>query len=262
MFESWRLLCTLMHRDVLVYRSRFIPFIIQYSVIYPLLYGICFGYLMPKVGMGPTATMASSVILVGTICAALPAVGFAFLAEFIFDFERNRLLEFCITRISPRLYVLQKIVTGGLFTFLCLFPYYVVMKVMFWNFFDLSQASFGAAVLVLLLASLYQAALLVLFASYSKSATTIRYFWRRMNYPMMMLGGFLTPWFVMNKFSQTLGYLVLANPVLAVTEGLRRALLGGDQFLALWQAVGVLVVVIGGCTVLALRFFQHKTDHI
>ena len=78
---------------------------------------------------------------------------------------------------------------------------------------------------------------------------------------MSMFGGFLAPWHVMAKASSTLGYAVLANPLLHITEGLRNALWGG-QYIAWQYCVAVLIgytvlFIVGAC-----YFLKRNIDYV
>ena len=66
----------------------------------------------------------------------------------------------------------------------------------------------------------------------------------------------------LKSFSPFLGRLMLLNPFVYITEGLRYALLGDPQFLPVWQCAPMLA----GFTVLftcgTWHFFKKKIDHI
>ena len=78
----------------------------------------------------------------------------------------------------------------------------------------------------------------------------------------MTLGGFWAPLYIVQQSSTLLGYIVYLNPIIYLTEGLRRALLGDSAFLP----VGVCVFALFGFsvlfTLLTFHFFKKKTDHI
>ena len=137
------------------------------------------------------------------------------------------------------------------------------MKLCYSSVFDLSHSRPLYAGVVLYLSCLMAMAFAVTFACFVKHPTRqIRHFYRRINFPAIILGGVLVPWRVMLLFSPLLGYLVLLNPLIYVTEGLRSSLIGGNYFLSFWICMPVLLTYAGIFTATSLYFFRRKADTI
>jgi ABC-type polysaccharide/polyol phosphate export permease len=94
------------------------------------------------------------------------------------------------------------------------------------------------------------------------SSRKLRSYWMRINFALVSFAGFFIPWYVMKKFSPTLGYLLLLNPLLYITEGLRRAILGSDLYLPLWVSALMLIGWTIVFTCLAWYIFKKRVDHI
>ncbi len=247
-------------RDVKVYASRLPVFILSFSVQYAVMYGLCFGYLLPKIGLSSQATMDVPVFLIGPILYALSVISFSTNAEFLLDFERDRLIDFQLTLVPPTAILAQKIFFNTFFNFCSAALYIPTLKLIFYNDFDLSKANLVGAYLILLLAAFFMASMQMLLTCVTQSRKSIRHFWRRINYPMVMLGGFLIPWRVMNAYSSKLGMITLFNPVLYITEGLRSALLGMPEFFGVGRCAVMLAIAGVLCSMLALYFFRKKVD--
>lgn len=259
-FRSISIMYAFFLRDIKVYASRLPIFILSFSVQYAVMYGLCFGYLLPKIGMGTNATMGVPVFLIGPILYALSVISFSTNAEFLLDFERDRLIDFQLTLVPPAYIIFEKILFNTIFNFISSSLYIPTLKLIFYNDLDLSRANWFGAYLILLLASFFVASMQMLLTCATQSRTSIRHFWRRINYPMVMLGGFLVPWTVMNAYSPKLGMLTLFNPILYITEGLRSALLDLPYFFSVSRCALALVVAGVLFSSLALLFFRRKAD--
>ncbi len=250
-------------RDWFVYLKRMPRYVIQYAMVYPLLFGICWGYLVPHAGAeGAARTSASEVIFVGTLLFALIPFAFAITADFLFDFEHDRYIDYQLTLLPARLIILQRIIFSAMFIFFGLLPFFPFSKIVFRNLIDLPYVSWVGTIIMLASAALFVSAFQIAFVSYAKGTKQIRHFWRRVSYPMSMLGGFLVPWKILFTFSPVLGYAVLANPYLYVTEGLRSAILGGDQFFYWPYCVAMLSLFTGISVALSFYFFARKVDPV
>ncbi len=97
---------------------------------------------------------------------------------------------------------------------------------------------------------------------YLRSTLELSNFWMRFNSPLMTFGGFFIPWFVMYELSPWLGRLVLLNPLLYVTEGLRGAIIGGEHYIPLGYCLLGMLAGTVLFTALAMRLFRGRVDHI
>ncbi len=253
-----RIFLEFFRRDFHVYIGRLPRYMVQYAVIYPILFGICYGYLVPQAGGAP----ASSVIFAGTLLFSIVPFCFAITSDFLFDFEHDRFVDYQLTLVPARLIIVQRILLSALFICIGLLPFFLSSKIIFKNLIDLPYVSWIGTLGMLISASLFASAFQIAFASYAKGTKQIRHFWRRVSYPLSMLGGFLVPWKVLMTFSPILGYVVLVNPYLYITEGLRSAILGGDQFFYWPYCMAILATFTLVFTWIAFFFFDKKVDPI
>lgn len=249
-------------RDIYVYSSRLPRYLLQYGMFYALLYGTCFGYFLPTSGMNANQATGSTVIFVGLILYALFALNFVITAEFFFDFESDRYIDYQLLLLPPKLLMLQKLFFNTCLLFVSLLPFYPSLKSIFGSSFDLSHASFIKTAIIFLVACLMFSAYYLLLTCVMKQLKSMRYVWRRLTYPMIMFGGFLIPWKVMNTYSPVLGNITSFNPVLYATEGLRGAMLGGDNYFSFGTSVSGMLIFTVIFMLLTFHFFKKKTDHI
>jgi ABC-2 type transport system permease protein len=262
MTQLMRIAAAFCYRDFTVY-ARWLPgFIYSYSIQYPLLYGLCFGYLLPKIGMGSSAIMCVSVMAIGTILYALFTAGFGICSEFLMDFEKARTIDFKMQFMPIWLIIVQKMVFNAAFIFASCVLYIPMLKLLFYSDFDISQISWLSVYAMLAASCLFIAAFQICFACAISSRKSIRHLWRRVNYPMIIFGGFLVPWKPMNNFSSIMGCFGLLNPITYITEGLRRAVLGLDSFFPVSYCLVALLVATGVCVLLSIVLLRRKIDAV
>jgi hypothetical protein len=262
--QTLRQLIALTHRDLIVYKDRIVRYIINYSFTYALMYGLCFGYLLPKIGMSVSAQqLSATIIFVGLILFAINGCAFSINADFLFDIEKDQLTDYFLTIIPYRLLVIQKILFGSVLLFVCMAPYYMFMKLFFYDAFDLSHAHWLTVVIMFYITCLFYMAFSVMFACILKHPIRqLRHFYRRISFPMVILGGLLVPWKTMAAYSKVLGYLVLANPFIYITEGLRCAFITGDYFFPCSICAGMLIFFTMLCLVIGFITFRFKFDPV
>lgn len=248
-------------RDIAVYKQRLRDFIINFVLIYPLLYTLTFGYILAKTG-GGAESLPIPVLSTGLAVFTLFPLAFGIALDLLFDFEHQRFIDFQILVLKPQLVLIEKIIFGSILVFLCNITFYPLVIGLLHPYFDLYRISWTKVALLLYAASLFCSSFGYLLVCIMKDMSKIRFIWRRCNYPLIMLGGFLAPWKVMVLFSPILGYAALMNPMLYVTEGLRQAILAQDQFLPYWQSLCSLLVFSLLSTLGALYFFKKKLDHV
>jgi ABC-2 type transport system permease protein len=251
-------------RDFFVQSQRLAGYIKQYSLLCACLYGICFGYLLPLIGFGAEyqGRDAISFFLIGTILYVFWQISFAVNADFMFDFERDRVIDYQLTLLSPRFIIGERIFFSSIIIFLGLILFYPVLKLIFYTDFNLSRMVLYQSIIIFYLTSLLCAAVQVAFACYIRHAGQMRVLFRRITYPMIMLGGFLVPWKGMFSYSPLLGYVALLNPLMYVTEGLRGTMLGSDHYFSFAVCAGMLLFFSLFFTLFSLYRFKKKVDHI
>ena len=95
-----------------------------------------------------------------------------------------------------------------------------------------------------------------------QSSNRVVQYWTRFNIPLILFGGFWTPYAILKHFSPTLAYINLANPIVYITEGLRQALVGGQQFLPLWFCIVMMLGISTICILATFYLFKKHVDHI
>ena len=86
--------------------------------------------------------------------------------------------------------------------------------------------------------------------------------WTRFIFPLWFLGGFQFSWQIVYGISKPLSYVMLANPVTYVMEGLRAATLGQAGYIHFWICVGMLCAFSIATGTLAYRGLKKRLDFV
>jgi hypothetical protein len=247
-------------RDFYVQKQQLATHAINYSIIYPALYIFTFAYLQTQIYFHGQ-TQIGAIVFAGTCLVPLLVMTFHITFDLLFDLEKNHHTDYQIMALDPRLLLIEQIIFSSLFTFLIMMPFFPLARIFASSFIDLSNIHWPSLFFILYLGSLC-------FSAYHKLAATIltikkiSMFWTRVNYILLVLGGFWIPLHIITKFSPTLGFLVRLNPILYLTEGLRQSIIGGSQFLPLAQCAAALFTLSIIFTLLSFHFFKKRIDHI
>jgi len=258
--KNIRIFIEFLRRDLYVYTRQLRDHVINYALIYPMLYIFCFAYLQTQIYFHGQ-THIGAIVFAGTCLVPLMVMAFHITFDLLFDLEKNRHTNFQITVLNPHLLIIEQILFASFFTFVVMIPYFLLARVFAENCIDLNHVSWSSLYLILYCGSLCV-------SSYHKFAATlltvqkIHMFWTRVNHILLVLGGFWIPLYTIRSFSPMLGFLLRFNPIVYLTEGLRQAIIGGSQFLPLYQCVGALLLLSIIFTSLACYSFKKRIDHI
>ncbi len=248
-------------RDTYIYLKKTKAYLINYALIFPAIFSISIAYLQANIFFGPEQTRLGTIIFSGSCIIPLIVVAFHLTFELLFDLEHNRFVDYQISILSPRLVLFERILFASLFTFFVMIPFYPMAKLFAGSAIDMSNTSwvslFGILYLGALCASSYHQ-----LAACIINESQIVMFWVRVNFILIMFGGFWIPLQTMQDYSPALGYLVRLNPLLYLTEGIRQAIIGGEQFLSLAHCAGALFGFSVVFTILSWYFFKKRVDHI
>jgi len=248
------------YRDLYVHTQQLPAHLINYSIIYPTLYIFAFAFLQTEIYFGGQ-TQVGATVFSGTCLVPLLVMVFHITFDLLFDLEKNRHIDFQITVLDPRLILIEQILFASFFTFLIMIPFFPLARIFASSYIDLSNISWSSLFIILYLGSLCAAAYHKL-AAVLLTVQKISMFWTRVNHILLVLGGFWIPLHIVRQFSPTLGFLLRFNPVVYLTEGLRQSVVGGSQFLPLWQCATALFILSIIFTLLCFYFFKRRVDHI
>lgn len=262
MESSLRTFINFLWRDYHVQIRNSRHFVINNVLLYPIIQGVTFLYLLPSILFGTQNSALNTTMFIGNILLLILILTWRMAMPLLFDLDQDRFIDYQISILNPSLLLLERILFSSIFTWILLLPIFPLISLYFPTYFDTSAASWWRVVLVLYCGSLFCSAYHTFMACFLQSPRDIRRLWVRYNQTLFLLGGFSIPWHVINQTSSILAFITRFNPMMYITEGLRQAFLNDARFFPFWQCIGALLLASYLMTVLAWRVFKRRVDHI
>lgn len=242
-------------RDVTVAR-RELPYFLIRTTLQPLLFVVVFGFLLPRMGLVARAfntMMIPGVVALSLALSAVQSVALPMLADFGFTKEiEDRLLA----PIPIALVAIEKIVAGllqGMVAAIFVLP--VARLIMG----PIPGLTFGNLPLLLVVTLLSGAAFsaMGLFLGTAIAPQQIGLMFSVILAPMIMFGCTYYPWVGLSHVP-AMKYLVLINPLVYVSEGMRAALTPAVPHMPVAALLAALVAIFALFLWLGLRAFTRR----
>lgn len=250
-----RVFGAILRRDMTVAR-RELPYFLLRTTLQPLLFVVIFGFLMPKMGIvraGYTGLMLPGILALSLTLSSIQSVSLPMMQDFGFTKEiEDRLLS----PISHNLVAIEKMVSGvlqGVVAALFVLP--IARLIMG----PIPGLSFGNIPLLVAITILGGAAFsaIGLFLGTGIPPQQIGLMFSVILGPMIMFGCTYYPWRGLDSVP-LVKYLVLLNPLVYVSEGMRAALTPSIAHMDLWGIVTALVAITTIFTYLGLKTFEKR----
>ncbi|WP_377268728.1 ABC transporter permease [Peterkaempfera sp. SMS 1(5)a] len=255
----------LLARDMRVLRRDLVSFVLR-SGTQPLLFVFVFAYVMPKTQgtSGASATPGglsfATVLVPGMVASAVMLQGIMSVSTpLVMELSYTREIEDRVLAPLPLWMLgLSKILAGavqgcvaGLVVLPCVLLVHAPGQAP-----HISLAHWPAALGVLVLAAVLMAGLGLLFGTVVEPRKLSTLF-TVMMVPITMLGCVYYPWASLNQVGW-LQWLVLANPLVYVSEALRTAFIPGVPHLPVWAFMSVLTVGTALVCAVSIRTLQRR----
>ncbi len=250
-----RVFRALLARDVVVVRRELVYFLLR-TALQPILFTIVFGYLLPKMGFvraGYTSALLPGVLAVSLALAAVQSVALPMVTDFGFSREiEDRLLA----PIPSWLVALEKVVAGVLQALIAASFVLPIARLIMGPIAGLSAGHLASIALVTVFGAL-AFSVMGLFLGCVVAAQQIGLLFGIVVAPMIMFGCAYYPWRGLDAVP-VIKYLVLANPLTYIAEGLRGALIPGMPHMPLPAVLAALTVITAVFWRLGLRAFMKR----
>ena len=250
-----RVFGALLRRDVRVARRELPSFLLR-TTLQPIMFTIVFGYLLPKMGFlsrGYTAALLPGVLAVSLAMAAVQAVTLPMAVDFAATKEiEDRLLA----PVSTRLVAIEKVVSGmlqGLVSALFVLP---LARLIMGPIPGLTLSHGGEVFAVALLGAAAFSAMGLLLGT-AVQPQHIGLMFSMIVAPMIFFGCTYYPWRGLDAVP-VVKYLVLINPLVYVSEGMRASLTPGVPHMPLVVSMAMLLVLTAVFGGLGLRAFDRR----
>lgn len=245
----------LLRRDVLVARKELIFFLVR-TTMQPLLFVVVFGYLLPKMHFvvgGFQSALLPGILAVSLSLSAIQSVALPMVQDFGWTKEiEDRLLA----PVPTGLIAAEKIVAGMLQGVIAAAFVLPIARLVMGPIDGLTLSHFGLVLALALLGSLAFSAL-GMWLGTAIAPQQIGLMFSVIIAPMIFFGCAYYPWRSLDAVP-AIKYLVLVNPMVYVSEGMRAALTPSMPHMALPAIAGALIVIVVGFWVLGMRSFFKR----
>jgi ABC-2 type transport system permease protein len=190
---------------------------------------IVFGYFMPHLGL-------SSDYGVFLLIGAVTTFGFfdivGKISTLVEDMQGDKTISYLLTLPIPSYFIfiyigLNWAMNSALMS-LIIFP---MGKFLLWSQVDFSSFSYFKLAIIYILINLFFGYFSLWVASMFKSMSDLGHLWLRVINPIFMFGGYFFSWKAVFAFSPFVSTLLLFNPMIYATEGMRSATLNPADYL-------------------------------
>ncbi|MFI5230401.1 MAG: ABC transporter permease [Gemmatimonadales bacterium] len=248
----------LLRRDVRVARKELFFFLVR-TTMQPLLFVIVFGYLLPK--MNFVQGDFQSALLPGILAASLSLSAIQSVAlPMVQDFGWTKEIEDRLLAPVPTgLIAAEKIVSGMIQGVIASAFVLVVARLIMGPIAGLSLSHFGVVIGFALLGSLAFSSL-GMWLGTAIAPQQIGLMFSVIIAPMIFFGCAYYPWRSLDVVP-VIKYVVLVNPMVYVSEGMRGALTPSLPHMSLIIVSAALIVIAAGFWALGMRsFFKRATS--
>jgi ABC-2 type transport system permease protein len=255
MVSPARVFTAILLRDVTVAR-RELPYFLIRTTLQPILFVIVFGFLLPRMGLVPrafTTTMIPGILALSLAMSAIQSVALPMVADFGYTKEiEDRLLA----PISTDLVAVEKIVAGVLQGSIAAAFVLPIARLIMGPIPGLTFSNLGLLVLVTILSGAAFSAM-GLFLGTAIAPQQIGLMFSVILAPMIMFGCTYYPWVGLERVP-AMKYVVLINPLVYVSEGMRAALTPTIPHMPIAAMLTALVVIAVLFLLLGLRAFRRR----
>jgi ABC-2 type transport system permease protein len=260
--QSTKIAVQFLKRDFYSSSKFFGRYLFNVSFLRPLFLVFSLAYIQAHVIFPHQTTYMTTLLLIGNATMVMMTLACNIAMKLLFDCEKKRFINYQLRVMDPKFIILERLVFVTLYSFVLLLPFFPIVKLMLGESFNTVNASWPATFFMLFLGTLCCSAYLILALCILPSSKHISSLWMRVNIPLLWLGGLWAPLSIMKKTIPWLGFIAHFNPIMYITEGLRSAILGSQDFLSMEICACAMLGFTALSTMLAFYFFKNKTDHI
>ena len=245
----------LLRRDLRVARKEIVFFLVR-TTMQPLLFLIVFGYLLPKMsflGKGYQTALLPGILAVSLSLSAIQSVALPMVQDFGWTKEiEDRLLA----PIPTQLVAAEKIVAGVLQGVIAAAFVLPIARLVMGPIPDFTLSHAGEGLMIVLLGSLAFSSL-GMWLGTAIAPQQIGLMFSVIIAPMLFFGCAYYPWRGLDVVP-VMKYLVLINPMVYVSEGMRGALTPAAPHMPLYIVAIALIIVASAFWMLGMRSFYKR----
>ena len=221
---------------------------------------LVYGYVYPQLGM---TKKFGAIFITGAITSCCIFEIWKTTAGFISDLKNTQVTLYPLTLPLPSwLYFIQLACSYAIKSMAFGIIILPLGKLILWHEIHFTNFSVHKFLLMFIIINIFGGFLSLFISSITNDMETMRKVWMRILLPLWFLGGSSFPWFAVYKFSPTVAYLFLLNPVTFASEGIRAATIGQKDYLSFWICLAVLWATSLLFGFIAIKIFKRRLNFI
>ena len=217
-------------------------------------------YMFEYVGIGPY--VGFGLFIAASECATKGYTRFFPALRIVSDLQGERSIFYYLTLPVPQWTVFAALALATSLELMALYVWVLpVAKLVLWNSFHLSWVGCLKVGCVFTCAHLFYGAWIIFIASIPAASIeelSIKHY--QYVQPFFWIGGYYFTWHLLYAKSHFFAYLLLANPLIYATEGMRSALFGNPESLPVWLCCLMLLAFTGVVGTIGIRRMMKKVD--
>lgn len=260
MINQLKIALNLISRDLLILKKDFWGNLID-ILVWPTVAAIVFGYIIPSINN--MHTQYGAFVLMGAIITIATVTAFDGATQLINDLETKRTIDYYLTLpLSPSLLFIKQACSISIKNIIFTLPIFPWGKFVLYDRFDITHFSLIKFILIYMMINIFLGFFALWLTAWVKNQAAFIHVWLRMYNPMIWFGGQIFSWEQLNNVFPTIGYLMLLNPMIYCTEGLRAAIFGPVGFLNFWLSFCMLTLFTLLFAFLAITGLKKRLDCI
>ncbi len=239
MLLSLKTCSRLIWRDMVVFRPSFFDRFLN-ACIWVVLTLVVFQYIFPTLGLAENY---------GAFMACACAINWGFfevmenVSRLIADLQGEKSISYDLTLPLPQWMVFSRIALANALQAIVVSIFILPLSMLvLWNNFPLDQFSVIKMLFIFIASNLFYGFFSLWIASLIPNMDGISNIWMRVIFPLWWLGGYQFSWQAMNEVSPITAKIMLFNPILYTSEGMRAAVLGQQGYVPFWGSFFALLL--------------------
>lgn len=215
-------------------------------------------YLLPSMGI---SSEYGKILLAGALAGLGIIESYSSIALIVADLSGDYVLSYYLTLpVSATLIFMRMLVYNALFFSVACFLLFPLCNIWLPEPIAYGSIHWPKFVAMLLLTNFFHGAVILWGATFVQDMRMLGKVWSRILHPLWFFGGFQFTWATAAKKSPFLGYLVLLNPLMHATDGLRSAVLQDGDYLPFWVMATFLFLATVFATWHGITRFKRRLD--
>ncbi len=245
----------------LVERDLYVVFpLLPSRIISVVCWSALYIYIFEYVGLGSYSGFGLFIAV--SECATRGYTRFFPALRIVADLQGDRSLYYYLTLPLPQWMVFAALALSTSLELLAIYVWVLpVAKLVLWNSFHLSWLGCAKVACVFICAQLFYGTWILFIASIpvaSIEELSIKHY--QYVQPFFWTGGYYFTWHLLYTKSHFFAYLLLANPLIYATEGMRSAIFNNPESLPVWLCCLMLLIFTTVIGFIAVRRMMKKVD--